>query len=551
MALKDTWQDLEDKIQGEPDSGSEISVEPINDIAHAVIALEENEDVVTNTAPYIGDNGNWYVYDVQTKTYIDSGMPSLGDINTRRTINKSVNFVGMSIWWYDGNTLASSGFGGGVLCRGYQTLLKEYFNFVSAQNYCYSGFSLGGTEESDTSSIMIVKSEAWTGNEGDIWTLDTITNDFKRNIPIGTISDYTNATGATTYYGALRMFADKVAELSGDSAIVICSNALRRKNGGYTSTSENTQGHTLLDYEFALMNVAARNNWYFVDQYRLSGITDDTITLTTLDGLHLNNFGYTIAVKPWIEQFGIVCNKLLGAYTEPDTPTTDVDITGETIPSSIINSNGGFVSASSNWVRTDYIEVTEGESYAYYGLVSVNSASNISLVYGYNEAKEPIIPIVVRQNTTMLVDTTEGGMIFTIPSGVKYIACCSMATDLFAVKELEETGFVDMELPIGNFYIRTDGIFVPTNGNWRASASIYADPDGVYKYYGDTSANKDIPCVAGYDSSGTYVGTVLASGNYTSGQEFTIPNGITYICYCSVASAEVIGIHKLVERQAI
>lgn len=79
MALKDTWQDLEDKIQGEPDSGSDISVEPINNIAHAVIDLEENEDVATNTAPYIGDNGNWYVYDVQTKTYIDSGMPSRGE----------------------------------------------------------------------------------------------------------------------------------------------------------------------------------------------------------------------------------------------------------------------------------------------------------------------------------------------------------------------------------------------------------------------------------------------------------------------------------------
>ena len=79
MALKDTWQDLQDKVQGDPDSGSEVSVKPINDIAHAVIDLEENEDVVTNTAPYIGDNGNWYVYDVQTKTYIDSGMPSRGE----------------------------------------------------------------------------------------------------------------------------------------------------------------------------------------------------------------------------------------------------------------------------------------------------------------------------------------------------------------------------------------------------------------------------------------------------------------------------------------
>lgn len=42
MALKDTWKDLEDEIDGVPDSGSDITVEPINAIAHAVIKLEED-----------------------------------------------------------------------------------------------------------------------------------------------------------------------------------------------------------------------------------------------------------------------------------------------------------------------------------------------------------------------------------------------------------------------------------------------------------------------------------------------------------------------------
>ena len=42
MALKDAWKDLEDKVQGDPDSGSEITVKPINMIAHAVIDNEIN-----------------------------------------------------------------------------------------------------------------------------------------------------------------------------------------------------------------------------------------------------------------------------------------------------------------------------------------------------------------------------------------------------------------------------------------------------------------------------------------------------------------------------
>ena len=48
MALKDTWQDLQNAVAGEPNSGSELTVQPINDIAHAVIDLEEKPDVVVD-----------------------------------------------------------------------------------------------------------------------------------------------------------------------------------------------------------------------------------------------------------------------------------------------------------------------------------------------------------------------------------------------------------------------------------------------------------------------------------------------------------------------
>ena len=44
MALKDTWQDLVDGTEENPNSGSELSVEPINDMAHAIIALEEAQE---------------------------------------------------------------------------------------------------------------------------------------------------------------------------------------------------------------------------------------------------------------------------------------------------------------------------------------------------------------------------------------------------------------------------------------------------------------------------------------------------------------------------
>ena len=69
-------------------------------------------------------------------------------------------------------------------------------------------------------------------------------------------------------------------------------------------------GCTLADYELALLTCAAANtNWYFVDQNRLSGITDDNLPAVTADGLHLNNLGYTMAVQPWISVLRTLADK--------------------------------------------------------------------------------------------------------------------------------------------------------------------------------------------------------------------------------------------------
>lgn len=229
-----------------------------------------------------------YIDTTLTLYRIGSGSASIGKLN----MNKAWNAVGMSIWASDEITY-----------DGYQTLIKRMYSFTTYNKYCYSGNSLGGTSVSDPASILT--KTGWTGGDDDIWTLDSNTNDFKRDIPIGTIADYNNNTGITTFYGALRVFKDKVLALS-PNATVITSNALRRNNGGYTSTSANAVGATLADYEVASMTIAELNGWLFVDQFRMSGITDETLSITTSDGLHLNNFGYTLAVLPWLPYFEII-----------------------------------------------------------------------------------------------------------------------------------------------------------------------------------------------------------------------------------------------------
>lgn len=207
------------------------------------------------------------------------------------------NCIGHSIWAQDQIVYNNSQ----EIANGIQTWIRTFFAFKGYNKLCYSGRSLGATSESDKDSITYYFS-TWLVNSSYkyFWTYDSITNDFKRNIPLGNISDYNNNTGALTYYGALRLLVEKIRELT-PNTIVICANAMERNNGGYTTNSINTVGSRLIDYELALMEIASINNWLFVDQKRNSGIYEENLTKTTRDGLHPNDFGYSLCFKPWYD----------------------------------------------------------------------------------------------------------------------------------------------------------------------------------------------------------------------------------------------------------
>lgn len=327
-------------------------------------------------------------------------------LRNRYAIPSNVRCVGHSIWWYDGKLFAD-GYRGSCYAIGYQSLLKQRYKFKSLVNYCYSGCSLGGTTANDTNSIMNHASE-WSGEYGDLWILDTITNDFKRNIPIGDFwENYAANTGVTTYYGALKLFESKIRELCGSGLIakkVIVANACRRNNDGYTSTSVNAVGHTLLDYERALLNVASWNDWLFVDQYR-SALTDEAVEYATIDGLHLNNFGYNLAIRPWYECIDTLVDK----NHEP------LDVA--TFQSKYIGTNGVISeSITSSWWVTDYVPVSLGEKFH----VKCNTSANTTLhsVYGYDNNKKPVKSIIDSKDLT-------NGITFSITDNIAYIVVCS------------------------------------------------------------------------------------------------------------------------------
>ena len=53
------------------------------------------ESLIGKTVPYIGDNGNWFIYDMKTKSYVDSSYPSCGSggIDTPGLANKDLSNV--------------------------------------------------------------------------------------------------------------------------------------------------------------------------------------------------------------------------------------------------------------------------------------------------------------------------------------------------------------------------------------------------------------------------------------------------------------------------
>ncbi|MBO4549616.1 MAG: hypothetical protein J5733_02700, partial [Bacteroidaceae bacterium] len=115
-------------------------------------------------------------------------------------MKRSIVFLGHSIWRNDNYNVRyqNSGsfvtpFTGTFKGRGYQTLLQEVFDFPAAYSPGpdggYSGYSLGGTSATDSKSIAVVAGQAnngWPSVQNAIWTIDFITNDFKRNVPLGT-----------------------------------------------------------------------------------------------------------------------------------------------------------------------------------------------------------------------------------------------------------------------------------------------------------------------------------------------------------------------------
>lgn len=201
---------------------------------------------------------------------------------------KSYISHGDSITWQDGKAYGQ-GEHSGEIARGYQTIFNENVDLKSYNNQGKSGWSMAIVNGSGIVNTIMAIAD-YTDYE--LCTIACGTNDFKLNVPLGTLGVIGDTTfDDTTFYGAYRKAIEYVLTNSPTIRIVLMT-PLQRDNAGYDVNYTNSAGCKLIDYVNAIKSIGEMYGLPVCDMYANSGFTKKTLATYTMDGLHPNDIGY-------------------------------------------------------------------------------------------------------------------------------------------------------------------------------------------------------------------------------------------------------------------
>ena len=202
--------------------------------------------------------------------------------------NKAYISHGDSITWQDGEAYIQ-GEHIGEIAKGYQTVFSANVNLSRKTNMGKSGWSMAVVNGNGVvNTILSVSNYA----QFDLCTIACGTNDFKLNVPIGTLGQIGDTSfDDTTFYGAYRKAVEYILTNSPTIRLVLMT-PLQRDNSGYDVNYTNSAGHKLIDYVNAVKAVGEMYGLPVCDMYANSGFTKKTLTTYTMDGLHPNDIGY-------------------------------------------------------------------------------------------------------------------------------------------------------------------------------------------------------------------------------------------------------------------
>ncbi len=154
--------------------------------------------------------------------------------------------------------------------KGYMTMVTEQLPHIKYINKGYNGWTSGGIADKINELEM---------PRADIYTVFLGTNDWWQGRPIGTMDDYTGATGSKTIYGAFHIIVDKLQSLNSQAKIILMTPLQRgdfvyvgnHKNNAYGSYRDKN-GQTLEAVAEAIKAIGKHEGITVVDLYHKSGI---------------------------------------------------------------------------------------------------------------------------------------------------------------------------------------------------------------------------------------------------------------------------------------
>jgi lysophospholipase L1-like esterase len=164
---------------------------------------------------------------------------------------------------------------GNRVTKGYLSLISEKYPDVEYINQGHNGW---------TSINIADKIESLDLVKADVYTVFLGTNDWWQGKALGTISDYQNATGTGTVYGAFRVITNKLKSLNPDAQVILITPMQRGdfvyinniKNNAYGSYKPKKE-QTLKQFANAIVEIGKTENYSVVDLYHDSGMTLDNM----------------------------------------------------------------------------------------------------------------------------------------------------------------------------------------------------------------------------------------------------------------------------------
>lgn len=196
--------------------------------------------------------------------------------------------VGTSVTYWDGVDIRT----------GYQTFVKEHFEFSS-----YENLGVWGGSATDLAKNLTSLKAA------DYVTIEHGINDLGQGTPIGSIDDFIDNTGPNTFFGAYRKIIGRLYELNPNVLIILITPV--KATGTAFNIPERwwmeANGHYLKEYVDAIFEIAEFCSFPVADVFGKSNINDWNLNAMCQDKcIHPNTDGHRRMSKPIIEAFNLI-----------------------------------------------------------------------------------------------------------------------------------------------------------------------------------------------------------------------------------------------------